>query len=187
VAELDPETLARRETALSHVLRYGNPALRAVARKVERFDGALADEVERMTALLADALGAGLAATQLGVMHRVFVYRADPDAPIAALVNPEVEWASERTEVDEEGCLSIPGVWVPVERAAEVRVRGQDARGRERTIEAEGMEARVLQHELDHLDGVLMLERTTLEARREALRVMRGSAQPATEPPESRH
>jgi peptide deformylase len=173
VAELDPETRARRETALSHVLRYGDPALRTVARPVDRFDGALAGEVQRMTGLLEDALGAGLAATQLGVMHRVFVYRADPDSPIGVLVNPQLEWASEQTEVDEEGCLSIPGVWVPVERPAAVRMRGRDAGGRERTVEAEGMEARVLQHELDHLDGVLMLERATQDARRAALRALR--------------
>jgi peptide deformylase len=173
VADLEPEARARREAALAHVLRYGDPALRTAARPVERFDGALAGEVARMTDLLEDALGAGLAATQLGVMHRVFVYRAEPDGPIGVMVNPETEWASERTEVDEEGCLSIPGVWVPVERPVEVRMRGRDATGRERTVEAEGMEARVLQHELDHLDGILMLERTTQEARREAIRTLR--------------
>jgi peptide deformylase len=173
VVDLDPEAMARREAALSHVLRYGDPALRAAGRLVERFDGALAGEVERMSGLLEDALGAGLAATQLGVMHRVFVYRAEPDGPIGVMVNPEVEWASEHAEVDEEGCLSIPGVWVPVERPAEVRMRGRDAAGRERTVEAEGMEARVLQHELDHLDGILMLERTTKDARREAIRALR--------------
>jgi peptide deformylase len=175
VADLDPETRARREAALSHVLRYGDPSLRAVARPVERFDTALADEVERMRSLLDDALGAGLAATQLGVMHRLFVYRGEPDAPVRVLVNPEVEWAAERTEAGEEGCLSIPGVWVPVERPAEVRMRGRDEQGRELTVEAEGMEARVLQHELDHLDGVLMLDRTTPEARREAMRALRAA------------
>jgi peptide deformylase len=173
VAELDRETRARREAALAHVLRYGNPALRSAGRPVERFDGALAAEVERMRDLLDDALGAGLAATQLGLMHRVFVYRAEPESPVHVLVNPEVEWTSERTETDEEGCLSIPGVWVPVERPAEVRMRGRDEQGRERTVEAEGMEARVLQHELDHLDGVLMLDRTDKESRREAMRALR--------------
>jgi peptide deformylase len=173
--DLDAETRARREAALSHVLRYGDPALRAVARPVERFDGALADELERMTRLLDDALGAGLAATQLGVMHRVFVYRTEPDAPIEVFVNPEVEWTSETSEVDEEGCLSIPGVWVPVARPEEVRMRGRDARGRERRVEAAGMAARVLQHELDHLDGILMLERTSKEARRDALRALRAA------------
>jgi peptide deformylase len=173
VPELDPETRARRDAALSRILRYGDPALRATARPVERFDGALADEVARMTGLLGDALGAGLAATQLGVMHRVLVYRGEPDRPIEVFVNPALEWRSEETDLDEEGCLSIPGVWVEVERAAQVRMRGFDAGGRERTVEAEGLEARVLQHELDHLDGVLMLDRISKEQRREAMRVLR--------------
>jgi peptide deformylase len=175
MTELDPETRARRDAALAKILRYGDPALRAQARPVERFDGALEAAVNRMTALLDDALGAGLAATQLGVMQRVFVYRAEPDAPIGALVNPTLEWAGEERVLGEEGCLSIPGVWVEVERAAAVRLHGFDPRGRERRIEAEGMEARVLQHELDHLDGVLMLDRIDQEQRRAAMRALRGS------------
>jgi len=174
MAELDQETLARREAALAEVRVYGDPALRSSARPVERFDATLEAEVERMTGLLGDALGAGLAATQLGIMHRVFVYRAEPEAPIAVMVNPELEWQSEERELDEEGCLSLPGVWVEVERAAQVRFRGHDARGRARVIEAEGMEARVLQHELDHLDGVLILDRTSREARRDAVRRLTG-------------
>jgi peptide deformylase len=172
VADLDPETLARREAALAHVLRYGDPSLRAVARPVERFDGALEAEVARMESLLEDALGAGLAATQLGVMHRVFVYRAEPDDRIHVFVNPVLEWASEDVEAGEEGCLSLPRVWVDVERPVRVRMRGSDARGGERIVEAEGMEARVLQHELDHLDGVLILDRISKEQRREAMRAL---------------
>jgi peptide deformylase len=175
MVELDPETRARREAALAKILRYGDPALRSKARPVERFDGALQASAERLTELLGDALGAGLAATQLGVMQRVFVYRGEPDAPIEVLVNPTLEWTGEERIVGEEGCLSIPGVWVEVERAAEVRMRGFDPRGRERTVEAEGMEARVLQHELDHLDGVLMLDRVDQEQRRAAMRVLRGA------------
>jgi peptide deformylase len=174
MAELDKATIERRDAALAHVLRYGDPALRSVARPVERFDGALEAEVDRMTRLLEDALGAGLAATQLGVMHRVFVYRGEPDAPVEVFVNPVLDWSGEERETDEEGCLSIPGVWIDVERALRVRMRGLDARGRERTVEAEGLQARVLQHELDHLDGVLMLDRAAPEQRRAALRAMRG-------------
>jgi peptide deformylase len=174
MAELDQETLARREAALAEVRRYGDPALRSRARAVERFDAALEAEVERMTGLLDDALGAGLAATQLGIMNRVFVYRSEPEAPIGVMVNPRLEWASEERELGEEGCLSLPGVWVEVERAAQVRFRGHDARGSARVIEAEGMEARVLQHELDHLDGVLILDRTSREQRRDAVRRLTG-------------
>ena len=173
MAELDKATITRRDVALAQLRRYGDHALRAVARPVERFDGAHEDEVRRMTGLLEDALGAGLAATQLGVMHRVFVFRAEPDAPVRAFVNPVLEWSGEERETDEEGCLSIPDVWIEVERALRVRMRGFDARGRELTVEAEGLEARVLQHELDHLDGVLMLDRAAPDQRRAALRAMR--------------
>ena len=173
MAELDKATIARRDAALANVLRYGDPALRSVARPVERFDGALEEELRRMTGLLEDALGAGLAATQLGVMHRLFVFRGDPDAPVEVMVNPVLEWSGDERETDEEGCLSIPDVWIEVERALRVRMRGFDARGRERTVEAEGLEARVLQHELDHLDGVLMLDRAAPDQRRAALRAMR--------------
>jgi peptide deformylase len=173
MADLDKATIARRDAALAQLRRYGDPALRSVARPVEHFDGALEDEVRRMTGLLEDALGAGLAATQLAVMHRVFVFRAQPDAPVRAFVNPVLEWTGEERETDEEGCLSIPDVWIEVERALRVRMRGFDARGRELTVEAEGLEARVLQHELDHLDGVLMLDRAAPDQRRAALRAMR--------------
>src|SRR6266446_4939688 len=104
VAELDPETKARRDAALRHVRKLGDPVLRATALPVERFDEQLAAEIERMGELMHDALGVGLAATQLGVLHRVLVYRVDPEEPITALVNPELEWTSEELEVAEEGC-----------------------------------------------------------------------------------
>ena len=173
VAELDPETRARRDAALRHVRKFGDPALRASALPVDRFDKALAQEVERMTELMHDALGVGLAATQLGILHRVLVYKAFPDDPVTALVNPALEWSSEESEVGEEGCLSLPGVHVEVERALRVRVRAQDESGREQAVEAEGLPARVIQHEMDHLDGVLILDRISREARKEAMRAMR--------------
>ena len=168
-----PEQLARRENALARVRKYGDPVLRERARPVEAVDAVLQDQIREMTRLLEDAMEAGLAATQLGVLNRVFVYRAELDAPIRALVNPELEWASAETEVAEEGCLSIPGIWIEVERPARVRMRGLDEHGEPVEIEAEAAEARVLQHELDHLDGVLTLDRTTKEQRRAALRELR--------------
>jgi peptide deformylase len=168
-----PEQLAHREAALARVRKYGDPVLRERARPVEEIDEVIRDQIREMTRLLDDAMEAGLAATQLGVLNRVFVYRAEVDGPIRALVNPEVEWASEETEVAEEGCLSIPGIWIEVERPAEVRMRGLDEHGEPVVIEAEMPEARVLQHELDHLDGVLTLDRTTSEQRRDALRELR--------------
>ena len=96
-----------------------------------------------------------------------------PDAPIIALANPEVEWQSDDEETFEEGCLSIPGVVVDVDRPVHVRVRALDEEGEERLVEASGLEARVIQHELDHLDGVLILDRTSREQRREAMKALR--------------
>ena len=170
---LDPETRARRDAALRHVRKYGDPALRSRARPVEVFDAALADEVRRMGRLMDDALGIGLAATQLGVMHRVLVYRVEPEAPLGVLINPEFEYKGDEVETMEEGCLSLPGVGVEVERSTEVRVRAQDETGAPITVEASGLEARVIQHEIDHLDGVLILDRTTREQRKQAMRALR--------------
>jgi peptide deformylase len=137
----------------------------------------LQEEIERMGELMHDALGVGLAATQLGVLHRVLVYRAAPEDPVTALVNPVLEWASDETEIGEEGCLSLPGVHVDVERPAQIRVRAQQATGEQRELEAEGFPARVIQHEMDHLDGVLILDRISREARRDAMRAMREAAE----------
>ena len=181
VEELDPETRARRDAALAQVRKLGDPVLRASAVPVERFDDALGREIDRMAELMHDALGVGLAATQLGVAHRVLVYRVDLEEPVTALVNPELEWTSEELEIAEEGCLSLPGVHVEVERPARVRVRARDRAGGELEIEAEGLRARVIQHEIDHLDGVLILDRISREARKEAMRAMR-EAREAGEP-----
>jgi peptide deformylase len=175
--ELDPEAAARRAAALAHIRTFGDPVLKTRAVPVERFDGTLRAEVARMAAIMRDAIGIGLAATQLGVMHRVLVYRIGPDAPLAALVNPEIEWRSGGSEVVEEGCLSLPGVHVDVGRSVYVRVRACDEHGDEQTIEASGLEARVIQHEVDHLDGVLMLDRTTREQRKQAMRALREAAE----------
>jgi peptide deformylase len=180
-AELDEETRARRDAALRHVRKFGDPVLRAKALPVERFDEELEVEVQRMGELMHDALGVGLAATQLGVLHRVLVYKAYVDDPVTALVNPEFEWLSEELEPGDEGCLSLPGVHVEVERHAQVRVRGRDQAGAEIEIEAEGLEARVIQHEVDHLDGVLILDRISRDARKEAMRAMREAQESAAD------
>jgi peptide deformylase len=177
---LDPEARARRDAALRHVRKYGDPALRSRARSVEVFDDALAEEVRRMGELMADSLGIGLAATQLGVMHRVLVYRVEPDAPLGVLVNPELEWMGDELETLEEGCLSLPGVGVDVERPVYVRVRAVDEHGSPLTVEASGLEARVIQHEIDHLDGVLILDRTSRDQRKQAMRALREHRADAT-------
>ena len=171
----DPAQEARRRAALALIRRLGDPVLKSRATPVDRFDSALAEQVERMGRIMEDAHGVGLAAPQLGVSQRLVVYRVGPDAPLVALVNPEVEWASGQEEPLDEGCLSIPGVTVEVERPVHVRVRGRDEAGEPRLVEASGLEARVIQHELDHLDGVLILDRTSKEQRKEAMRALRES------------
>jgi peptide deformylase len=175
VPALDPETAARRRAALAHVRKYGDPVLRSKARPVDRFDDELRDEIARMGVLMHDAYGIGLAATQVGILHRVLVYRVEPDSPVNALVNPEIEWSSKDKEWSEEGCLSLPAVHVDVERPVHVRVRAQDEQGERITVEASGLEARVIQHELDHLDGVLILDRTSRDQRKEGMRALRAA------------
>jgi peptide deformylase len=177
--ELDPETAARRAAALAQIRSFGDPVLRIRARPIERFDDALRHELARMAELMDDALGVGLAATQVGVVHRALVYRVLHDAELAVLINPELEWTGRETETMEEGCLSLPRVLVEVERPIHVRVRALDEYGEQIMIEASGLEARVIQHEIDHLDGVLILDRTTRDQRKEAMRVLREAQQAA--------
>jgi peptide deformylase len=180
--ELDPEARARRDAALRQVRKLGDPVLRATALPVERFDETLRVEARRMGELMDAALGVGLAATQVGVLHRLLVYRAYADDEITALANPVLEWVSDEREAAEEGCLSIPGIHVEVERPAQVRVRAQDLEGAELLVEAEGLEARVIQHEIDHLDGILVLDRISRQARREAMRALREGREGAAAP-----
>src|SRR3954470_12368655 len=170
---LDPEVAARRAAALAHVRKYGDPVLRSKARPIEVFDDALRDEVARMGALMHDSMGIGLAATQVGTLHRVLVYRVEHDSPVNALINPELEWSGKEKEWMEEGCLSLPGVLVDVERPVNVLVRARDPPGEPILVEASGLEARVIQHEMDHLDGVLILDRTPRDQRKEAMRILR--------------
>ena len=171
---LDPELAARRAAAMTFIRRYGDPVLKSKATPVAVFDDALRSQVQRMGGLMNDALGVGLAAPQIGISQRLLVYRVGHDAPLIALINPEIEWTSKNDEeIGEEGCLSIPGVSVDVERPVHVRVRALDEYGEPRMVEASGLEARVIQHEMDHLDGVLILDRTTRDQRKEAIRALR--------------
>jgi peptide deformylase len=143
------------------------------AREVEQFDADLGKLVERLSHLLGDANGLGLAATQIGVLRRVFVFLPDPEEEPVVLVNPSFAETSDERESDTEGCLSLQGVVIPVERHATLTLEGKDAQGNDVRLELEGLPARIAQHELDHLDGVLILDRTTPEARREALALLR--------------
>jgi peptide deformylase len=176
-APLDPEVEARRVAAMSLIRRLGDPVLKSSATPVDRFDDSLRRQVSRMAGIMNDAIGVGLAAPQLGISQRLLVYRVGPDAPVTVLANPELEWASDEGELGEEGCLSIPGITVDVDRPVYVRVRALDEEGELRLVEASGLEARVIQHEMDHLDGVLILERTSREERKRALRELREAEQ----------
>jgi peptide deformylase len=168
----DPDREARRRLALAQIRQYPDAALRLQAKPVQEFDDALQQLVERMTTLMHEANGVGLAANQVGVLKRVFVFQLD-EGDDRAVVNPEIVERSAETEAGDEGCLSLQGVTVPVERNVAVTVAGRDERGEEVRLELEEMAARVVQHELDHLDGVLVVDRTTPEARREAMATLR--------------
>ncbi|HSC92884.1 MAG TPA: peptide deformylase [Gaiellaceae bacterium] len=171
--ELDAERAARRRTALAQVRQYGDPVLRMKARPVEAFDDDLARLAERMTRLMQEANGVGLAANQVGILQRLVVIQPTPEEDPVALVNPQVVERGAAAETDDEGCLSLQGVLVPVERPSSVVVEARDPAGAELRLELEDLAARVVQHELDHLEGVLVIDRTTPEARREALSVLR--------------
>lgn len=180
---LEAELIQRREAALARVVKFGDPVLKSKASPVVKFGPELRTEVERMFEIMRDGLGVGLAATQVGALRRLLVFQAGPDGEPTALVNPEIEWLSTETAVAEEGCLSLPRVSMDVERPLYARFSGRDVEGEPVRLEAAGLEARVLQHELDHLDGVLILDRTTREQRKAALRALRegGSYSPSSE------
>ncbi len=171
--ELEAELLERREAALAHVVKFGDPVLKSKASPVREFGPELRAEVERMVSIMRDGMGVGLAATQLGVLRRLLVFQAGADSEPTALINPEVEWLSDEVVVAEEGCLSLPRVSMDVERPLHARFSGLDVDGEPIRIEASGLEARVLQHELDHLDGVLILDRAPRAQRKGALRALR--------------
>lgn len=168
----EAELLKRREEALAQVVKFGDPVLKSKASPVREVGSAVRSEVERMVTIMRDGMGVGLAATQVGILRRLLVFQAAPGEP-TALVNPEVEWLSDELVVAEEGCLSLPRVALDVERPLHARVSGLDLEGDEVTIEASGLEARVIQHEIDHLDGVLILDRAPRDQRKGALRALR--------------
>jgi len=185
----EAELLERREAALAQVVKFGDPVLKSKASPVTTFGPELRSDVERMTAIMRDGMGVGLAATQLGILRRVLVFQAGSDSEPSGLVNPEVEWLSEEVVLAEEGCLSLPRVAMDVERPLHARVVGYDIEGDPVEVEASGLEARVLQHEMDHLDGVLILDRAPRGQRKAALRALREgtSFSPASEEDEDRN
>jgi peptide deformylase len=174
-ARAEAESEARRRLALAQIRQYGDPALRLVANEVEEYDDDLRRLIERMTVLMHEAQGVGLAATQVGVLRRLFVFEPGDDGP-KAIINPVVVERSDETVTDDEGCLSLQGVRVPVERSTRIVLEGKDENGEDVRYELDEYGARVAQHELDHLDGVLIIDRTDDEHRKEALATLRPRA-----------
>jgi peptide deformylase len=172
-AALEAEREQLRLGALSQIRQYPDVALRMKAREVTEFDDFLVQLVERMMTLMDDAQGVGLAATQVGVVQRLFVFTPGEEEGTFAVVNPRILEPSTETATEEEGCLSLQGVRVPVERPLRISLEGVDPQGTRVFFELEGLAARVAQHEYDHLDGVLIIDRTDEEHRREALGILR--------------
>jgi len=152
---------------------YGDPVLKQVAQPVDQVDGSLVRLVDDMVETMYDAEGAGLAATQVGIQKRLFVYDVGEGPQV--VVNPTIAESSGEWYHD-EGCLSIPDLRLGIVRPAAVLLRGYDLDGQEVAIEADDFLGRVFQHEIDHLDGVLMLERLEDDMRKQALRVLRDRA-----------
>ena len=170
--ELDAEQQLRRRLALAQLRHYPDPVLRMTAREVSEFTPELEALVERMKQLMHDAHGVGLAANQVGIVQRVFVFQRDAEE-VLGVVNPVISERGDQLETDDEGCLSMQGVTVPIERTVRLTLEGRDERGGELRLELEGLPARVVQHEVDHLDGTLIIDRTTDEARKAALAIVR--------------
>jgi peptide deformylase len=166
------EVIAARREAIAQIRQFGDPVLRSETRSIESFDETIRVQAERMIALMEDAYGVGLAAPQVGISNRLLVYRVGDSQPVV-LANPTIEWVSGDEEAFQEGCLSLASVQVDVDRAIHVRVSGRNATGEEIRIEASGLCARVIQHEIDHLDGILIIDRASKDQRKEALRTLR--------------
>ena len=170
--ERERAELTRREREARREIRViGDPVLREKAHAVTDFDRGLRKLAKRMIRVMHDAPGVGLAAPQVGVLQRLLVYDVDEDPRV--LVNPELDELAEEIEEADEGCLSVPGLTMPVERPVSVRVRAQDEYGDPVEFRAEGFEARVIQHEFDHLEGVLIVDRTSRSARAAVMRSLR--------------
>lgn len=167
------ERARRRDAAMARIIRFGDPLLRSRASDITEFGTVLEAEAEEMVALMRDAYGVGLAANQLGRLRRILVFEPTGEEGPTALVNPEVEWLSEEVDIMQEACLSIPGIAVDIERPVSGRFSGVDLEGEPLLLELEGLPARILQHEIDHLDGVLILDRADPEQRKAALGALR--------------
>jgi peptide deformylase len=171
--ELDPEQDARRRMALAQIRQYPDAALRMQSREIAEIDDDVRRLAERMIGLMRDAHGIGLAGTQVGTLRRLFVFQNGDEEDARAIVNAKLTDRSKETTTADEGCLSLQGVLVPVERPVRVTLEGQDLDGNDVKLELDGLPARVVQHEIDHLDGVLIIDRTEPASRKQAMAVLR--------------
>ena len=175
----DPEREALRLAALEHIRQYGDPVLLTPCERIEVFDDALVAEVHEMARLMDEGRGCGLAAPQLGRLRRLITVAPNDDGTVHAFVNPEIIEHSDETELGPEGCLSIGEINVEVPRYLWIKIRAPDLNGTEFEAVIEDFAARVVQHEIDHLNGVLIIDRTTPEERRAALAELRESLLPS--------
>ncbi|MHB9052860.1 MAG: peptide deformylase [Thermoleophilia bacterium] len=155
-----------RAAAFSQIRQFGDPVLKEVSKPVE-IDDELRKLIDRMVIIMDAADGVGLAAPQIGILRQIIVFRLDKDLNV--LLNPKITWKSEETIVDAEGCLSLASLAVDVERAKEVKVEGMDLEGNHRVYEQEGIKARILQHEVDHLEGKMVIDRCSREQRKDLM------------------
>ena len=170
---IDEKTKA---AAWQQIRQYGDPVLMEESRAVEPGEEARLLS-GRMIKIMYGADGVGLAAPQIGILQRLIVFRFGSEEP-QVLLNPEITWLSDETETEPEGCLSLASLAVDVERALKIKVTGQDLEGSERELELEGLEARILQHEVDHLGGVMIHNRTTREQRKDLMGRLRKTKLP---------
>ena len=164
-----------KAAAYSQIRQFGDPCLREISRPAE-LDDELRKLVERMIKIMYAADGVGLAAPQIGVLRKVIVFQLDKEVHV--LINPEITWRSDETNTEPEGCLSLVSMAVDVERSQQVKVEGEDLEGNRRVYELEGLKARILQHEIDHLEGTMVINRTSKEQRKEFMSHLRNMKLP---------
>ncbi|MHB1390883.1 MAG: peptide deformylase [Thermoleophilia bacterium] len=155
-----------KAAAWAQIRQFGDPVLKEVSHPAVT-DEDLRQLVDRMIKIMDAADGVGLAAPQIGVLRKVIVFQLDRE--LYVMVNPEITWRSEETITEPEGCLSLASLATDVERAQAVKVEGEDLEGNHQVLELEGMHARILQHEVDHLQGMMIIDRTSRDQRRDLL------------------
>lgn len=167
-----------RAAAMAQVRQFGDPVLKEKSRSTEVDDGLL-ELIERMTRIMYGANGVGLAAPQIGVLQRAIIFLLE--GGLKVLINPEITWKSDETVTDAEGCLSLANLSCDVERAERIKVAGTNLEGERCEYELEGLNARIIQHEIDHLNGTMIIDRTSGDQRKNLLSHLRQMKFPGEE------